>query len=116
MGSQTETRRIVNYDIDDVGAIHPQYWQGVSTTTTEWSDVYAGLASNAYDALEDAIEQAAMDGWGVDAIPNALPESPSVCDLCLEMAAGFGIDDGELDMDGECAECEMVYCVTLWVT
>lgn len=113
--AQTETRRIVSYDIDDVGAIHPQYWQGVGTATTEWSDAYAGVASNAYDALEDAIEQAAMDGWVVDAIVNALPESPSVCALCLEMAAEFGIDDDELDMDGECVECEMVYCVTLRV-
>lgn len=113
--AQTETRRIVSYDIEDVGAIQPQHWQGESTVFTSWSDVYAGVAGNAYDALEDAIEQAAMDGWVVDAIPNTLQPTPTVCDLCLEMAAWLGIDDDEIDMDGECAECETVYCVTLWV-
>jgi hypothetical protein len=114
--AQTETRRRVSdYSIDDAGIINPQYWQGVSTVYTKWRGVYTGTGDNAHDALNDALDLAAMDAWNVDAIPNTLPDAPTVCALCMELVAEFGIDDAELDMDAACSCCEMSYCVTLWV-
>ena len=115
MGSQTETRRIVSYDVDDVGAIQPQYWQGVSTVFTKWHSVYTGIGDNAHDALEDALDIAAMDGWDVDAIPNDMPETPTLCERCMEDMIAFGVDEEEDDLSGTCSCCEMAYYVILWI-
>ena len=114
--AQTETRRRVSdYSIDDEGPVSPQYWQGVSTSFTHYDDVYTGVGDNAREALENALDIAAMDGWDVDAIPNDMPETPTLCERCMAQAAEFGLDDAELDMDAACSCCEMSYCVTLWV-
>jgi len=114
--AQTETRRRVSdYSIDDEGPVSPQYWQGVSTSFTHYDDVYTGVGDNAREALENALDIAAMDGWDVDAIPNTMPDSPTVCDLCQELVAGFGLEDAELDMDAACSRCEMSYYVILWI-
>jgi hypothetical protein len=113
--AQTETRRRVSdYSIDDEGPVSPQYWQGVSTSFTHYDDVYTGVGDNAREALENALDIAAVDGWDVDAIPNDMPETPTLCERCMEDMIAFGVDEEEDDLSGTCSCCEMAYYVILW--
>jgi hypothetical protein len=53
------------------------YFQGVSTVHTRWEDVYTGTGENAHEALDEALDDAAQDGWDVRSVKNEFdPESP----------------------------------------
>ena len=60
-----------NYRIDVHGVDNPQYFTGYSTDDDA---VFVGIGNSAYEALEDALEQAAWDGWNVNDVPNTLSD------------------------------------------
>jgi hypothetical protein len=56
------TKKIVSWEIIDHGADHPDYFQGIGCSLTEFDACYTGAGfSSLKSALEDAAEQLAMD-------------------------------------------------------
>lgn len=57
-----EKRRIAEWEVEDIGVEHSQYFQGRGTSFTHWDLVEVGIGETFNDALEDALEQLAMSG------------------------------------------------------
>ena len=62
-------KRVTDYCISELGLDSEQFFPGVSTVFTKWTDAYFGIGHTNHDAYADALEQAAIDGWNVDQIP-----------------------------------------------
>ena len=108
MATQTQTETYT-YDID---LDHAQYWQG--RTSREGYERFIGVGDTPYNALEDALEQAAYSGYNVDDIINDAPDGPTLCEQCkaegwLDDVAG----DAEADECPYADECELNYYATL---
>ena len=60
------------YQIKSQGPENGQYWQGYGTYSSAINaqDVATGIGDNAKESYEDALEQLAMSGWGVDSLPK----------------------------------------------
>lgn len=63
---------VTAFEVDDCGWDHAQYFQGHGTACTDFDVVFIGAGDDPQEALEDALDQAAMAGWDVDAIDNTL--------------------------------------------
>lgn len=63
-------KKIVKFEIEDIGIDHAQYFKGRSTTYTEWYDVFIGAAFSAHGALNDALDQAAQTDYDATEIEN----------------------------------------------
>lgn len=66
--------KILDYSITDHGVEHCQYFQGDGISFTEYTDCATGCGNSAYDALEDALEQLASNGWDTETIPNEMSD------------------------------------------
>lgn len=72
---------VAAYELEDIGIDHNQYFTGRGTSHTDWDDVYVGVGDNPLESIEDALDQAAMDGWPVDMISTAeFQDHPSVAE------------------------------------
>ena len=101
--AQTETHpAIIEVDLD-----HAQYWPGVGSYggPDDYAG-YVGTGGTAYEAVEDALEQAAIQGCNVDDIPNDHDDIATSCDLC-DYAAECSDDDR--------SECEMTFYAIVWL-
>lgn len=79
MEQVTDSQRIVaSFQLEDCGVDHCQYFTGRGTVFTAFDVVFVGIGSSASEACEDALEQAAMSGWNVDAIDNDLSNEDDV--------------------------------------
>lgn len=67
-------KRILDYSITDHGVEHHQYFQGDGISFTEYTDCATGCGNSAYDALDDAFEQLASNGWDTETIPNEMSD------------------------------------------
>lgn len=127
-----DKKPIGEYSLDNYGIEHQQYWQGVSTMHTDWDEVFVGIGDNPHEAGDDALSQAAEDGWFVDPIENELPDNPTVSDTVLaqakdEVRGRVDRDDYETTEDYEAAvtaaaeeemeswEIELSCYAVLWV-
>jgi len=63
-------RKIKQYQWEDIGVEHSQYFQGRGTAYSNWEEVYIGIGEDAKEAISDAIDSAAMSGWDVDKLPK----------------------------------------------
>lgn len=52
-----------SYRIVDHGLTHSDYFQGHGVGFTQWQDCATGAGDDAYEALDDAIEQLVYSGW-----------------------------------------------------
>ncbi len=59
-------RTITAYEIEHIGIDYPDYFPGRGISNTPWEDVAIGTGDNAYDALDDALEQLAQRDWETD--------------------------------------------------
>jgi len=73
-------KKVTDYEIINHGIEGSQYFQGCGIAYTEYTEVYTGIGDNPHDALEDALEQAAMSDWDVEGITNDLSEVDTVPD------------------------------------
>jgi hypothetical protein len=71
-------KTIERHQILDHGVDGEQYFQGCSTSFTEFTDVATGIGDSAHEALEDALEQLAFNDWDVESIKNKLSETVDV--------------------------------------
>lgn len=69
---------ITGHQILDHGVEGEQYFQGCGVSFTEYTDVATGIGDSAHEALEDALEQLAMNDWDVESITNTLSEVDDV--------------------------------------
>jgi hypothetical protein len=76
--AQSTKKEVGDYEIRDHGVENEQYFQGCGVSGTKFTDVYTGIGDSAYDALEDALEQAAMSDWNVDSVENDLSKEDDV--------------------------------------
>jgi len=71
-----------DYEIVVHGMEHEQHFQGCGVSGTGYTAVFTGIGNNPGEALDDALEQAAMSGWDVDSNARLrrerLPRHPCV--------------------------------------
>lgn len=60
--------KITEYEWEDIGIVHPDYFQGRGVSCTEWDKVYLGIGYDTRSALRDAIENVATSGCNVKII------------------------------------------------
>ena len=53
---------VLEIEVTDYGIDHAQYFQGHGVSFTRYTHAYLGCGSNYKEALDDAIEQVAMEG------------------------------------------------------
>jgi len=102
--------KIREYEISEQGIQASSYYQGAGTSFTDWDDVFTGIGSNRYDALDDALEQLACAGYDEEAIENEYNDGDEniVCEGCEFKS--------ENDFPSEkCLDCEMHYHVEVYV-
>lgn len=56
------------YEVIDHGIDHSQYFPGCGTAYTDFDVAITGAGSNAREAYNDALDQAAMSGYNVDSV------------------------------------------------
>lgn len=71
-------KKVTDHQIIDHGVEGSSYFQGCGVSGTGYDEVYTGIGDSANEALEDALEQAAMSDWDVDGITNDLSEEITV--------------------------------------
>jgi len=71
-------KKVIDHEIIDHGVDGSQYFQGCGTSFTNYTDVCTGIGNSPHEALEDALEQAAMSDWDVDWIVNNLSEDSEI--------------------------------------
>jgi len=73
--SRAEHGKVVDdYSVTDYGVMDSSYFQGAGTSYTRWDVVYVGTGETGYEALEQAKDEAASEGWDVRQIVNRFPE------------------------------------------
>src|SRR5688500_3354046 len=56
-------KKIVRYEIIDHGIEHEQYFQGCGISGTSYTDCATGIGDSFFEALEDAADQLAQQGF-----------------------------------------------------
>lgn len=69
----TTQAQVTDYQITDYGIEHAQYFQGHGTSFTTWEHSALGCGDTYAEALNDALEQAAMGSVYIELTPEDLP-------------------------------------------
>jgi hypothetical protein len=101
-------KAVEEYSVSNHGVMQSSYWQGAGTTFTQWDEAFTGIGSNPHEALEDAINSAAQDGWDVRTIENEF--NPDAGDVAGREAA-----EANPDMDPDEASEDNYNYVVLYV-
>ncbi len=70
-------RTIKDFEIINHGVEHSQYFQGCGVSHTSYTDVATGIGDTPSEALNDALEQLAANGWDVEPIDSELELCPA---------------------------------------
>lgn len=120
-------KHVIQYGVEDIGLDNSSYFQGRGTAFTQWDEVIVGVGGNAYEALEEALTDAAMMGWDIEHIENDFnPEDDfsvdlgwshdSYCPLSDEFEPDEDDDIGEYRCECDYSEMsENYYHVALWL-
>ena len=85
-------KTIKDYELEDIGIDHCQYFAGASLE--DFDAVYIGIGDTPNEAMDDACANAATDGWDVTPILRVerWPNLPSVIDVLRAQAKEEGAD------------------------
>lgn len=92
----------MEYEVQDLGVDHEQYFPGVGVAFTKWDAVYSGIGDTLREAIEDALECAAtndvdttfIDGEaGFDAADLDAPLPDDAGDEAHHYAAVFVLEE-----------------------
>ena len=61
---------IIEYEIEDIGIDHPQYFQGRGVATTRWATVAVGVGSDPLEAFDFALQQLVEEDYTIDEISD----------------------------------------------
>jgi hypothetical protein len=96
---------IFDHRVHDHGIMYSDYFQGVSTIHTHYDDAYVGAGENAYEALDDALDNAASDGWDVRSVKNEFdPDSPENVQNTVRE------NNPDMDEDDDTDMADGIYC------
>ena len=125
-------KTITCFEIVDHGIDHAQYFQGCGVGRTKFTEVATGCGDNPAEALADALEMLAQDGWDVskveasaEGLAYAKAVKPSAFDEAREQLMAdspMELDESEEDysarIDDLLSDCEseLYYYVTVRVT
>jgi len=84
-----------DYNIEDCGIDHEQYFQGVGTAYTEWDSVFVGIGETLREAIEDALEMAAQGDIDTTDIAGTIGFSESELDRPLHESTDECQSDNE---------------------
>lgn len=78
-------RPIVEFEIIDHGVEHEQYFQGCGLAFTSFKDVSTGCGYGCAEAIDDALEQLAMNDWETEGMEQRIkddcglpPDGPAI--------------------------------------
>lgn len=60
------SRKIEDFEIVDHGLENPQYFQGCGVSFTEFVTCSTGIGDNPAEALDDALDSLAQEGWDTE--------------------------------------------------
>lgn len=66
-----KTHHIEEFEIISHGVEHSQYFQGCGVSFTPYTDVATGIGMTEKEALNDALDSLAQNGWYVSAIESS---------------------------------------------
>lgn len=97
-----EDKKVQEFEIEDIGFDHSQYFRGRGTSHSDWEEVAVGVSSSAHEALEDALEQLASNGWDVS---GDLEKEVESLKKNNDMIAGYALHvQGDIEGEEENAE------------
>jgi hypothetical protein len=100
--SRKHGKPVAEYEVIDHGIMAPDFFQGCGVSHTNFDVCFTGNGNTAYDALDDATEGAAQDGWDIRRIKNEFdPNSPDDVDAAVREA--------NPDMDEDDIEASDIY-------
>lgn len=67
----TAMKTVTKFQIIDHGVEHAQYFQGCGLSFTDYNDVATGCGSTPKEALDDAIDSLAQNGWDCEAVDQS---------------------------------------------
>jgi hypothetical protein len=113
-------RKITEFELVDIGIEHAQYFQGFGASFTNFDYSAVGTGSNAREAIDNALEDCAQQGFDAEQLERAIcesegwenldsaPTTPNVESYLMDSNPADWTDaDGEFD--GE--DCEHYYYV-----
>jgi hypothetical protein len=68
----TREKTIVEFEVRDHGIEHEQYFQGCGLAFTEFEDVATGMGDNPAEAIDDALESLAQQGWETEGMEKRI--------------------------------------------
>lgn len=95
--SRKHGKPIADYAVEDHGVTNSQYWQGAGVAYSRYDVAYTGVGENAHEAMEDCLEQAAMDGYDIRKIENEFdPNSEETVERAVR-DANPDMDEDDID-------------------
>ena len=111
------SKKIEEHEINERGIQSSSYYQGAGTSFTQWEDVAVGIGANKHDALEDALEQLASQGYDTEGIVNEYTDSAEniVCANCGLYNEEQDGDTGIPCQPYETDNCEQYFFIEVYV-
>lgn len=78
-------KKIEAFEVIDHGIDYPDYFPGCGTSGTEYSESATGTGNDANEALSDALDSLAQNGWDV---PDSLH-----AEMCTELYGEAVVND-----------------------
>ena len=98
-------KTVIKHRFVYAGTDHSDYNQGIGTSFTEWSEAFQGMGHTPEDAFEDALNDAATNGWNIEHIEHPFKGDNAKETVCAKTCCEFvGVEDPE-----DCRDCGM-YC------
>jgi len=115
----TQTK-VTDYELLDHGVNGSQYFQGCGIAFTPYNNVTTGCGEDFGEALEDALEQVAQQGFDAKSLKRQIrtdegyirkpwPTKPSATSVFEKYNPDAKDEDGEWDYDG----CDLYYYVSI---
>lgn len=79
--STATLKKIQDYRVVQHGVCDCQFFQGHGISCTSWADCATGCGYTEQEALEDALESLAQNGWDTGAIGDKLDDKQNVSDV-----------------------------------
>lgn len=99
-----------NYEITDYGIENADYFQGHGTSFTRYAHSALGCGDSYDEALEDALDSAAQEGFEIDLLPE---DDPALCPALKALSAwGYHCQNCDKEEHDAC-ESNLYYYVGL---
>ena len=99
--------KILDFEIIDHGVEHEQYFQGCGVAFTKFDDCATGIGDSLYEALEDAAEQLATQGYELtNPLLAEINESSHADEASMQLSDHYKSEGHEISEDRAEEYCE----------